>query len=520
MWLNHRHLYLLGLATILCGLGWSNILMSVGQFIIIGNWIIEFDFKRKLSKLKKSPIIWIVLALFLIHLVGLFWTSDFKYATKDITTKLPLLAFPIIIGTTKKLRLPEWKLLLRVYVITLFILTIASLGKYLNLWGPEIHDKRELSIYISHIRYGLNLTLATFLLIWYNPLPNKIFNRLLALWLVISLLLFQLYTGLVIFGLTVSVLSIVTRKSLFKKSPFTGLFYISSVVIISFLSYQAMLVYHDFNKLVKLDYNQEEFNGSKTLNGEHYSHEGTDKRKENGVYTRRYIARKEIRKEWEKVSTIPFKNEQNIDNPIAQRLYRYMSSKGLKKDSLGLSTLDQSEIEAIENGVANHYYVTHNSLQNRLHKTFYELREYQRTGNASGYSIAMRLEYWNTGLTIFQKNILYGVGTGDIKVAFTEEYEITASKLDPSYRNRAHNQYLTFLACFGLIGCIIILFSIYYPLLTLKYNPLLGITFIVIMSLSFLTEDTLETQAGITLYASFYCLIIFGLNNFQDKTST
>jgi O-antigen ligase len=182
--------------------------------------------------------------------------------------------------------------------------------------------------------------------------------------------------------------------------------------------------------------------------------------------------------------------------------------------------LDQSEIEAIENGVANHYYVTHNSLQNRLHKTFYELREYQRTGNASGYSIAMRLEYWNTGLTIFQKNILYGVGTGDIKVAFTEEYEITASKLDPSYRNRAHNQYLTFLACFGLIGCIIILFSIYYPLLTLKYNPLLGITFIVIMSLSFLTEDTLETQAGITLYASFYCLIIFGLNNFQDKTST
>ena len=135
-------MYLLGLATILCGLGWSNILMSIGQFIIIGNWIIEFDFKRKLAKLKTTPLIWIVLGLFLIHVVGLLWTSDFKYASKDITTKLPLLAFPIIIGSTKKLRLVEWKLLLGVYAITLFILTIASLGKYFDLCGAEVHDKR------------------------------------------------------------------------------------------------------------------------------------------------------------------------------------------------------------------------------------------------------------------------------------------------------------------------------------------------------------------------------------------
>tara|TARA_B110000503_G_C7165545_1_gene421755 strand:+ start:2688 stop:4172 length:1485 start_codon:yes stop_codon:yes gene_type:complete len=493
--------------------------MSIGQFIIIGNWIIEFDFKRKLFKLKTSPIIWIVLALFLIHVAGLLWTSDFKYAFKDITTKLPLLAFPIIIGTTKKLRLVEWKLLLGIYVTTLFVLTIVSLGKYLSFWGAEVHDKRELSIYISHIRYGLNLAFAAILLLWYRPLPPMALNILLAIWFALCLVLFQLFTGLIILGVIVFILSIVKRKAIFKNSRFIRLYLALCTMILVFLSYQTLLVYQDFNSTLQLNYDQEEMPPSKTINGEVYSHEGTDQRKENGVYTRRYIARKEIKKEWENASSLPFKNEKGVDSPIVQTLFRYMSSKGLKKDSLGFSSLSRDEITAIENGVANYYYFTHNSLQNRLHKIFYEIREFRRTGNASGYSIAMRLEYWKTGLAIFQKNMSFGVGTGDIKVAFKQEYELAHSKLDLIYRNRAHNQYITFLACFGIIGFLILLFSIYYPMFRLQSNPLLGMTFLLMMSLSFLTEDTLETQAGITLYGSFYCLILFGLNDFREKTS-
>ncbi|MDA9312367.1 O-antigen ligase family protein [Vicingaceae bacterium] len=519
MWLNHRHLYLLGLATILCGLGWSNILMSIGQFIIIGNWIIEFDFKLKLAKLKTTPLIWIVLGLFLIHIAGLLWTTDFKYASKDITTKLPLLAFPIIIGTTKKLRIVEWKLLLGVYVTTLFILTIASLGKYFDLWGAEVHDKRELSIYISHIRYGLNLAFASILLLWYNPLPERVLNVLLAIWFALSIVLFQLFTGLIILAAIIFTLSIIKRKAIFKSSRFIGLYLTFCILITAFLSYQVMAVYKSFNSTITLNYDQEDMSRLKTLNGEFYRHEGSDKRLENGVYTRRYIARIEIKKEWEKASSLPFKNEKGVDNIIAQRLYRYMSSKGLKKDSAGFATLSKDEIAAIENGTANHYYFTHNSLQNRMHKIFYEIREFRRTGNASGYSIAMRLVYWETGLSIFYKNLAFGVGTGDIKGAYKEEYELSDSKLDPIYRNRAHNQYITFLACFGIIGFLIIHLSIYYPMFRLRSNPILGMTFMLLISLSFLTEDTLETQAGVTLYAFFYCVILFGLNDFRGKIS-
>lgn len=520
MWLNHRNLFLLGLATILCGLGWSNILMSIGQFIIIGNWLIEFNFKRKLTQLKSKSTIWVVLILFLVHVVGLLWSSDFKYAAKDITTKLPLLAFPIILGTSKKLRFVEWKLLLGIYTTTLFVLTIASLGKYLSFWGAEIHDKRELSIYISHIRYGLNLAFAVVLLLWYNPLPSKPSNSILAIWLSTCLVLFELYTGLFTLAIAGIILLLIKRKVIFKNRITRRLFYLTQIAIIAFLGYSISNIYNDFNQKIKLDYDQENMiQAGKTINGEPYSHEGNDLRMENGVYTRRYIAREEIQREWKKASSHPFKNEINQDTPIAQRLYRFMSSKGLKKDSLGFSTLTTEEIKAIEEGAANQYYTNHNRLQNRLHKTFYELREYQRTGNASGYSIAMRLEYWKIGVSIFKKNLLYGVGTGDIKLAFKDEYKIANTKLDVKYQKRAHNQYLTFLACFGIIGFLFILFSICYPMLTLKQNPLLGLVFILLMGLSFLTEDTLETQAGITLYATFYCLIIFGLNDYRDRTS-
>jgi hypothetical protein len=257
---------------------------------------------------------------------------------------------------------------------------------------------------------------------------------------------------------------------------------------------------------------------SQTINGENFSHESTDQRKENGVYTRRYIARKEIENEWNKASDYSFKNEQNVDNLIAQRLYRYMSSKGLKKDSLSFSTLSNQEIKAIENGVANYYYFTHTKLQNRLHKTFYEIREFRRTDNASGYSLAMRLVYWKTALLIIKKNLWLGVGTGDVKIAFKKEYTEGNTTLDSKYRKRTHNQILTFGVTFGLIGLTLALFSIFYPLKFAK-NKKLALVFVSMMALSFLTEDTLETQAGITLYSFFYCLLILGTEKFQLNNS-
>jgi len=49
----------------------------------------------------------------------------------------------------------------------------------------------------------------------------------------------------------------------------------------------------------------------------------------------------------------------------------------------------------------------------------------------------------------------------------------------------------------------------------LKHEQLLGILFIIISSLSFFIEDTLETQAGVTFFALFLGIFLSDQNESQ-----
>ena len=112
-------------------------------------------------------------------------------------------------------------------------------------------------------------------------------------------------------------------------------------------------------------------------------------------------------------------------------------------------------------------------------------------------------------LNIIKKNPILGVGTGDISNAFNDYYEETASKLNEENRLRSHNQYLAITVAFGIIGLLWYLFSLLYPLSEKKNRNYLYIIFLAIMLLSMLTEDTLETQIGVTLFAFFNSFLVF-----------
>lgn len=520
-WLNHRNLYLLGLATVLCGLGWSNVLMSIGQFILIGNWLIGLDFKVKIQRLVSSKAILAILLLFLLHLIGLIWTQDFDYAFKDLRVKLPLLVLPIVIGSAKKLNPIEWRNLLSIYVTTLLCLTLASLAKYLNLFGYNVVDKRELSIYISHIRYGLNLALAALMLFYFRKyFPSKIHPLVYILmgWFILCLLLFSLLTGLLtlcFLGLVIGLKEVIKR--------FHSVHLKESIGIVIFLIFLGCFlyvksVYKDFNTTPPLSYNQHDKTKLHTQGGELYWSEFDDLRKENGVYVRRFIAWKEIEREWNKRSELDFWQQDLKGQTLDQTLNRFLASKGLKKDSVGISILSDEEIRAIEKGIANHYFLTHNNLQNRIFKTFFEIDEYKRTGIADGFSLALRYEYWRTAIHIIKHNAWFGVGTGDIKNTFTNTYEVKASKLDKKYRKRSHNQYLTIWATFGFIGLLLFFSSLLYPISLKDYNAFYPF-FLVLICLSFLTEDTLETQAGASLFALFNSLFLLAIPQLKDSNS-
>jgi O-antigen ligase len=76
---------------------------------------------------------------------------------------------------------------------------------------------------------------------------------------------------------------------------------------------------------------------------------------------------------------------------------------------------------------------------------------------------------------------------------------------------RAHNQFLTIFAAFGIFGLLWFLATLILPPLILKVRRDYYFNFFLVISiLSMLNEDTLETQAGVTFFAFFYVIFLFG----------
>jgi len=511
---SHRNLYLLGLVGIMCGLAWSHALLSIGQFVLLGNALLELDFKLKWKRLKSQPLFWVLIGLFLLHLLSILWSTNLDYWFKDLRNKLPLIVLPLIIASSKPIQKQEWSLLIKVYLLTLFILSGFSLNRLLS---DAFLDKRELAINISHIRYGLNICFGIVLLAYSNINLKPWLRLTLALWFLICLFIFQLYTGLII-ALLIMVLSIV-RYFFIKKRLIPRLLILFSFLAIIVASiFWLKSVYSTYAAEVPTSYDQE-LPKKQNIIGSRFYHKMDDKQSTNGVYIWRYIAYKELYKAWNKRSKIDVKGKDKKGQSIASTLIRYLSSKGLTKDSLGVSKLSERDIKAIEEGVANYKYLDQNKVENRIHDVWYEIEMYRDHGYASGYSMVMRWIYWKTAFKIISKNIWFGVGSGDVNDLFLAQYVADESSLEMEYRRRSHNQYLAIWVGLGLFGLLYFLFSLIFPLWHIpKGRDVIYVAFFAIACLSFLTEDTLETQAGVTFFAAFNSLILLGLRD-QDHTS-
>ena len=119
--------------------------------------------------------------------------------------------------------------------------------------------------------------------------------------------------------------------------------------------------------------------------------------------------------------------------------------------------------------------------------------------------------YLEAGWKIAKERPLFGVGTGDVKQAFREYYEEVHSPLNEKWRRRAHNQFLTFMIALGVVGLAVCLAALVAPLfVTGRQRSFLALGFFILMLLSMLNEDTLETSAGVGFVAFFYALFVFG----------
>lgn len=485
-----------------CSLPFSNVAMSVSSLWILGTWIIDISTRLSIKGLRseevrRTPIslfFWVA-ALFLIHVVFLWNTEDFSYAFRDIRIKLPLILFPVVVFTMSPVKFQLWKWIKWGYLGALSLAVVLCLACNAELVNAHQLDGRNFSIFISHIRFGLmlNLGIAIAVQMILDKDMKWVFGVLFCSLFIGFMLMTQSMTALVLlFTITLYILLYSVKKRLSSTSR-KALIATAAIALLG----SSLFIAH----VVDVRYN------SSTP-----SYQSTDLSCEENIYFfenghRVYCNYDDISLEqaWNKRSELKYREQNRAGGSIRSTLLRYLSSKSDLKTGEQVNDLSDEEIKLIEMGQTSS--VRYSFLHQRIDQLLFEYDAIRSGSNPSGKSFAQRFEFWRVASNIISKNTLFGVGTGDVKQSFDQEYELSDSPLRKEYRLRAHNQFLTFWIAFGIVGLLLIPVSLWFCFKNRGHlNTVASTAFLIIVFLSFLTEDTLETQAGVSFFAVWVSL--------------
>jgi len=505
-----RQLYLLLMLAILVSLPLSKYVASASQILLFIAWMAEGNFREKWLKFRSRPAIAIFMGLFLIHLAGMLWTSDVGAGWHDIKIKLPLLMLPLVLGTIDMPGRKEKALLLGAFVVGVFISVIAGFVVIQGWVDYEVNNFRDASIFISHIRFALLIDLAVFILFYYafeqgRSLIGRMALLTLTLFLVAFLFMLKSLTGVVVLLLGGWLLAF--RWTLKQSDQMARWFLTVALVTLPLL-----VILYGTNQVSRFYTIHDNWQSPdrETVNGNPYWHDTSNLHLENGHFVGLYLCEVETREAWNRISSYDYDGLDRKGQEIKYTLRRYLTSMGYRKDSVGVSRLMPDDVRLIEDGYANSRYKETQRFSNRIYELIWEGDIYRKGGNPSGHSFTQRLEFLKAGWAVFKDQPVFGVGTGDLQQSFDAKYIELDSSLDPKWRLRAHNQFLTFMIALGLVGFLLAMGALIIPpIIEKRLGSYFFLMFILVGLLSMLNEDTLETQAGVAFFAFFYSFFTF-----------
>lgn len=492
----------------------TGITLSMAMLAVF--WLLDGNYKFKYQKFIKNRTAHMFLLIYFVHILWLINTSNFDYAIFDLRTKFAIIVFGFIFSTSPNLSIKEFRNILLVFVMTVFISSV--LGVYFYIVGDQV-DYRAYSPFISHVRFALNICMSIyilgFLIVRYDSffqfrLKINIIVKtgfiLILIWLLYFLTLMQSMTGIgivfTVFVLLMFILFFKWKKTLKFRWVFLSLFFLIPIIIVL----NIFRSYDHYTTKPKINFeNLEKF----TKNSNPYIHDTTYHNLENGKWTGLYLCEKELREEWNKVSDQNYDSKDKNGFLVSSKIIRYLTSKDLRKDKEGLNKLKASDIENIENGIANAEFIGNFGIKSRIHNLFFEIYMFEKNSDIKGSSLIQRLELLKNAINIIYKYPVLGVGTGDVGDEVANELKVRNSELQNSGM-RTHNQYITFIVSFGIIGFLLVMLSFFYPFfIGIKINDTLIIVFYIIFLISNIAEDTLESLHGAAFYSFFGALLLF-----------
>ena len=485
----HRGIYIV-LVTLLGGCmvcsTWAANLVWV---LLAANWVIEGRWREKWQLFRRSRLLQAWIAVCLMLLIGTCWTENVAAGWSVLQVKLPLLVVPLVMLTTPAIEGRARRTVLSLFTATVLVVSVISAVRLFTI--PSL-PYRESVPYISHIRFALCCCMALFILMgrlrsghW---LPT-IIRVVLILWFLCFIVLLRSYTAMAVL-VAVSLVAVIRHR---RRWWAVALW----LLVVGGLSLAVAYEVRSYYRLCPL---AEAPLQERTPGGHPYFH-ACDGIIENGNYVNNYICVDELRAEWPRRSHVPLTDTVEGGYSLEVVLVRHLNALGLPKDSAGFWAMPDESVRAVERGLANPVYESRNPLRKMVYVMLFEREHYVHTGSVTGFTMLQRFELWKATWRAIGKHPVVGVGTGDAVDAMHAELAEMDSELAGTYK-KSHNQYLSYIAMVGFLGfgLVLLMFLRAIPsmrkLRTNKHLALM-IAWMVIILVSFLTEDTLDTLAGI-----------------------
>jgi len=159
-------------------------------------------------------------------------------------------------------------------------------------------------------------------------------------------------------------------------------------------------------------------------------------------------------------------------------------------------------------------YYSSNSFKNRITLTMDDLNVLSSNRDRNWHSVSMRVESFKNGANLLKKNLLLGVGIGDVDKEIMNQYEKDKSTLMIENRKKPHNQFLENMLQSGLFSGILLLAILLFPVIKKQFNNPLMISFCILCFCAMQFESILERQATVVVFSLFYAYLL-GINEYE-----
>lgn len=124
--------------------------VTLGLMLAALFWLLQLDFRKKLQTLSGNKYSTLLFASYLLVALGALYTTEDDQAGKELFSKLPLILWPLILGSVQALKRQKMDLVLRSFVLSSALLVFISFGyalyRYYTFTDPVVFYFADLLI--------------------------------------------------------------------------------------------------------------------------------------------------------------------------------------------------------------------------------------------------------------------------------------------------------------------------------------------------------------------------------------